>query len=120
MQLAIVMNLLMVAQNNENTLFIVFVCLILNHLCVIVGIHLYDHEIVSINLKKIVIFVKDYQCYSSDGFQTLSSTMYSFKTQNPANDWNARLLIYGDLGLENGQSIPRIKKEIDDNNVDNV
>ncbi|XP_054163358.1 acid phosphatase type 7-like [Oppia nitens] len=49
-----------------------------------------------------------YHCGSTDGW----STVFWFTTMKEGSDWSPRLAVFGDLGNENGQSIPRLQEEV--------
>ena len=58
----------------------------------------------------------DYQC----GYDKEWSQVISFKTPSNETSWSPRLLVLGDLGLQNGASYPFIKKDIEIGNVDMI
>ena len=50
-----------------------------------------------------------YHCGSEDGW----SALYFFTTMKDGQDWSPRFAVYGDMGNENGQSIPRLQKDVE-------
>lgn len=48
-----------------------------------------------------------YHCGSSQGW----SSLFYFSTFPEGNDWQPRIALYGDMGNENIQSIPRLQEE---------
>jgi hypothetical protein len=55
-----------------------------------------------------------YRCGSADGW----SKQYSFLTLPEGSEWSPRLAIYGDLGRDNAQSVPRLTKDVQNNMYD--
>uniref|UniRef100_A0A646QDP2 Purple acid phosphatase n=1 Tax=Hemiscolopendra marginata TaxID=943146 RepID=A0A646QDP2_9MYRI len=48
-----------------------------------------------------------YHCGSNYGW----SALFSFKTRASGSDWSPNLAVFGDLGNQNAQSLPRLQKE---------
>jgi hypothetical protein len=48
------------------------------------------------------------------------SETFWFKTIREGNDWSPRFAVYGDLGVVNGQSIPRLQQEVSRNRFDAI
>ncbi|XP_073830324.1 acid phosphatase type 7-like isoform X2 [Musca autumnalis] len=74
----------------------------------------YIHRVTLNNLKENTRYV--YHCGSSLGW----SSLYWFKTPPREHTWSPSLVIYGDMGNENAQSLPRLQEEIQMGNVDAV
>ena len=59
-----------------------------------------------------VIYLKVYKVGNKDSTDTASwSAVYSFRTLPSGNDWPLTFIMLGDLGVENGHSIPQLEKE---------
>ncbi|KAI2802316.1 hypothetical protein BLOT_010509 [Blomia tropicalis] len=57
----------------------------------------------------------EYRCGGTD---SKWSAIKTFRTISNRTDWNPRIVLYGDLGLFNGVSIPRLRDEIEQDQVD--
>ena len=55
-----------------------------------------------------------------DGLEYSSKDPFTFTTFPPGSDWSPRLLVYGDLGFVNAQSVPRITQEVKNGQVDAI
>lgn len=66
------------------------------------------------NLKANTRYV--YHCGSLLGW----SALYWFHTPPDHEVWSPNIVIYGDLGNENAQSLPRLQEEIQQGNIDAV
>lgn len=62
------------------------------------------------------IMFTDYRCGSELGW----SALYNFKAVPDSTSWSPRLAIYGDLGAENPQSLPRLQKEAQEGMYDAI
>lgn len=51
----------------------------------------------------------NYKCGYDGGW----SQIFTFKAAPDAGDWSPELAIFGDLGYENAQSLPRLQRELD-------
>ncbi len=40
------------------------------------------------------------------------SDLFSFRTLPRGSDWKPRFAVYGDMGNENAQSLPRLQREV--------
>lgn len=49
-----------------------------------------------------------YRCGSDQGW----SKIFTFKSAAANSDWAPELAIFGDLGVENAQSLPRLQQEL--------
>lgn len=59
----------------------------------------------------------DYKCGNEqDGW----SVVDNFRALSNRTDWSPRVIVYGDLGVVNGQSIPRLAEEVRHGQVDVV
>ncbi|GIX92566.1 acid phosphatase type 7 [Caerostris darwini] len=67
---------------------------------------LYIHRVVLTDLLPGTNYV--YHCGSTDGW----SAVYWFTTIPDDTNWSPRLVVYGDLGNINAQSLPRIQEEV--------
>lgn len=67
---------------------------------------LWIHRVVLTNLVPGTEYV--YHCGSVDGW----SAVYWFTSKQNGTDWSPRLVVYGDLGNYNAQSLPRIQEEV--------
>lgn len=67
---------------------------------------LYMHRVLLTDLKPGEDYV--YHCGSSDGW----SAVYWFTAKQEGTDWSPRLVVYGDLGNYNAQSLPRLQEEV--------
>ena len=61
-----------------------------------------------------IIPLTEYRC-GSNGYW---SKIFHFKTLSVSSNWSPRLIVYGDLGLINGQSIPRLRQEVENETAD--
>ena len=59
--------------------------------------------------------IAEYRCGGTD---SKWSAIKTFRTISNRTDWNPRIVLYGDLGLFNGVSIPRLRDEIEQDQVD--
>ncbi|KAL7632302.1 UNVERIFIED_CONTAM: hypothetical protein RMT77_017407 [Armadillidium vulgare] len=57
-----------------------------------------------------------YRCGSNDGW----SSLYFFKTLKNGTDWPLSLAVFGDLGLENPQSLSRLQTETESGMYDGI
>ena len=55
-----------------------------------------------------VIFISVYRCGSELGW----SDIFHFTAMKSGNNWSPKFAVYGDLGSENPQSLPRLQKEV--------
>lgn len=55
-----------------------------------------------------------YRCGSQQGW----SDTFSFQTLRNGSDWSPRFVIYGDMGLVNPQSLPRLIKDTENGMYD--
>ena len=46
------------------------------------------------------------------------SEVHRFKTLSDETDWSPRMLVFGDLGVHNGVTIPYLIREVDNGTVD--
>ncbi|CAG2174604.1 unnamed protein product [Oppiella nova] len=67
---------------------------------------LYIHRVVLTQLTPGTAYI--YHCGSTDGW----SPMFRFTAMRNGSDWSPRIAIFGDLGNENAQSIPRLQEEV--------
>ncbi|KAL5009257.1 hypothetical protein ScPMuIL_014838 [Solemya velum] len=57
-----------------------------------------------------------YRCGSKYG----KSQVFSFSAMRNGTDWSPRILLFGDLGVLNGRSLPRIKNDVTKNHYDAI
>lgn len=62
------------------------------------------------------VFKSAYQV-GSGKINEMSPTSY-FKTTKSGVNWSPRFCVYGDLGLQNAQSLPRIQNDVDNGMYD--
>ncbi|XP_075158838.1 acid phosphatase type 7 isoform X2 [Haematobia irritans] len=74
----------------------------------------YIHRVLIKNLKANTRYI--YHCGSPLGW----SPLFWFRTPPNHSDWSPSLIIYGDLGNENAQSLPRLQEEVQNGSVDAV
>ncbi|XP_013103211.1 acid phosphatase type 7 isoform X3 [Stomoxys calcitrans] len=74
----------------------------------------YIHRVALTNLKDNTRYL--YHCGSPLGW----SALFTFHTPPTDANWSPTLLIYGDLGNENAQSLPRLQEEIQNGSIDAV
>lgn len=55
-----------------------------------------------------------------DGLEYPSNYYFQFKTFPSGSNWSPQLLVYGDLGFVNAQSVPRITKEVTSGTIDAI
>lgn len=72
------------------------------------------HKVLITNLKPRTTY--EYRC----GCHARWSGFYSFKTFTMDHDVPVELLVFGDLGLKNGQSIPRLRSEVLSGKIDAI
>lgn len=63
-----------------------------------------------------VLLFPDYRVGSSDGW----SALYNFNATKSGTDWQPRLAIYGDLGVDNAQSLSKLQKEVQGGQYDAI
>src|ERR1700741_4209913 len=61
-------------------------------------------------------YVLVYHCGSTDGW----SALFSFTAMKNGSDWSPRFAVFGDLGNENPQSIPRLQEEVQRGMYDSI
>ncbi|XP_005177289.2 acid phosphatase type 7 isoform X2 [Musca domestica] len=74
----------------------------------------YIHRVSLKNLKENTRYI--YHCGSALGW----SSLYWFKTPPKQDVWSPSLVIYGDMGNENAQSLPRLQEEIQMGGIDAI
>lgn len=82
---------------------------------------LFTHRAKMQNLKPGSLYVYRAQSYDCDrdGTSTFYSNTYHYSAKDLSNSRESvNLAIYGDLGLVNGQSIPRLTRDVDDGKYD--
>jgi len=62
------------------------------------------------------IFFPDYRVGSSDGW----SALYNFNATKNGTAWQPRFAIYGDLGVDNAQSLSKLQKEVQGGRYDAI
>lgn len=62
------------------------------------------------------IFYPDYRVGSSDGW----SALYNFNATKEGTAWSPRFAIYGDLGVDNAQSLSKLQKEVQGGQYDAI
>ncbi|KAK7084256.1 hypothetical protein SK128_005463 [Halocaridina rubra] len=67
---------------------------------------MYLHEVVLSGLEPDTRYY--YHCGSDMGW----SSLYTFKTWKTGENWPVRVVMYGDLGAENAQSLPRLQTDV--------
>lgn len=67
---------------------------------------IYVHRVTLTGLKPGAGYM--YHCGSELGW----SPMFWFRAMRPGTDWSPRLVVYGDMGNENGRSIPHIQQDV--------
>ncbi|CAG5125119.1 unnamed protein product [Candidula unifasciata] len=72
----------------------------------------YIHRVQLKNLKDNATYY--YLVGSAEGW----SVQFSFKTMPAGEDWNPSLAVFGDLGSDNAQSLPRLQSDIEANMYD--
>ena len=58
----------------------------------------------------------DYHCGSDQGW----SDLFYFTARRADVDWSPWIALFGDMGSENGQSIPRLQQEVAKHTVDMI
>ena len=58
----------------------------------------------------------DYRVGSSDGW----SALYNFNATKAGTAWQPRFAIYGDLGVDNAQSLSKLQKEVQGGQYDAI
>ena len=103
------LNLLMVALLEDDSTFIECNSLVFWLVKSIVSFFIYNYKLhypTLINL--LYIFTSsDYRCGSNLGW----SSIYSFTSVPDSANWSPKLAVYGDMGADNPQSLPRLQKE---------
>ena len=63
-----------------------------------------------------VVFFLDYRVGSADGW----SALYNFNATKSGTAWQPRFAIYGDLGVDNAQSLSKLQKEVQGGQYDAI
>ena len=58
----------------------------------------------------------DYRVGSADGW----SALYNFNATRNGTEWSPRFAIYGDLGVDNAQSLSKLQKEVQGGQYDAI
>lgn len=61
-----------------------------------------------------------YRVGHTEGLLYPAKKTFHFKTFPSGSDWSPHLIVFGDLGYENAQSVPRITQEVESGSIDAV
>ena len=61
-----------------------------------------------------------YRVGHTEGLLYPAKKTFHFKTFPSGDDWSPHLIVFGDLGYENAQSVPRITQEVESGQIDAV